>query len=203
MNAAQVRKCEEALVANEGFTTEVALGMLVPEEFHLEYLRSIGITAKGTATQLVALHRQLHAQHCPPAAADRSPEPPSPQPVSLAAYFTEEDRQLLRQLKLQQSAPEPTTTHTVDRGNQMQYTASAFGQQGPQGAQDQQDQQQLARRIAELEARLQTSLADITAEVALQFEDVHGQVRDVHGRVDQLTPPPSKCNGTGSNKKST
>ena len=109
-----------------------------------------------------------------------------------AADFTEEDRQLLRQLKLQQRAPEPTTTHTVDRGNQMQYTASAFSQQGPQGAQD---QQQLARRIAELEARLQASLADITTEVALKFEDMQGQ-------VDQLTPPPGTSSGKSGGKGS-
>ena len=72
----------------------------------------------------------------------------------------------------------------------LQYPASAFSQQGAQ------DQQQLMRRIAELEARLQTSLADITSEMALQLEDVHG-------RVDQLTPPPGPTgSGKGGDRKS-
>jgi hypothetical protein len=171
-------------VEAEGFTTEAALATLEPAEFHLEYLRGIGITAKGTANQLVSLHRELHAKHCPALTESALPEPPSPEPTTRAADFTEEDRQLLRQLKLQQRAPEPTTTHTVDRGNQMQYTVSAFSQQGPHGAQD---QQQLARRIAELEARLAKtdgSLTDIAAEVSQQFEDVHGKVATMSGSSD-------------------
>jgi hypothetical protein len=73
----------------------------------------------------------------------------------------------------------------------MQYTASAFSQQGPQGAQD-----QLNRRIAELEVRLAKTdgaLCDIAAEVNQQLEDVYD-------RVDQLTPPaPDK--GWGGGKK--
>jgi hypothetical protein len=73
----------------------------------------------------------------------------------------------------------------------MQYTASAFSQQGPQGAQD---QQQLARRIAELEAGLAKTdgaLCDIANEVNQQLEDVHG-------RVDKLTSPePGSSSGGG------
>jgi hypothetical protein len=78
----------------------------------------------------------------------------------------------------------------------MQYTASESSQQGPQGAQD---QQQLARRIAELEARLFATQGEMREHItgtALQLEDVHG-------RVDQLTPPLGKSSSKGSDKKST
>jgi hypothetical protein len=114
-----------------------------------------------------------------------STEAPPPQPLptggkKATAEFTEEDRQLLQKLKLQMRAPEPTTTtHTVDRGNQMQYTASAFSQQGPQGTQD-----QLTHKIAELEARLARAEGVVNEHIT----DTAMQLEDVHGRVDGLAP---------------
>jgi hypothetical protein len=180
-----VQLCERVLVREEGFGSEKRLARTPSGEFDRAYLTSVGISGRGLQMELLDLHRELR----------ETGKPAVPHPLSkeASARFTEEDRQLLQKLKAQQRAPGPSTTYTVDRGNQMQYTASAFSQQSPQGAQ--QDQQQLARRIAELEARLQTSLADITAEVALQFEDVHG-------RVDQLTPPPGTASSSSCSSKS-
>jgi hypothetical protein len=63
MSAAQIEVCERALVVQEGFTTEVSFAALPHIEFNAEYLRGLGITAKGTQMQLIALHRELHAQY--------------------------------------------------------------------------------------------------------------------------------------------
>jgi hypothetical protein len=158
-----VQLCDRVLVREQGFGSEKRLARMPTARFHEQYLHSIGITAAGLQIELLDLHRELRA------AVD--PTPAISAPVS-PGEFTEEDRQLLRQLKLQKRAPsEPITTHTVERGNQMQYTASAFSQQGPQGAQDQQTQ--LARRIAELEvrqARTEGVVGEHITETAIQFE---------------------------------
>jgi hypothetical protein len=129
----------------------------------------------GLQVELLDLHRGLR----PPQAPSTPTTPGSP-----SAEFTEEDRELLRKLKLQLRAFDPTTTNTVDRGNQMQLTASAFSQQGPQGAQD---KEQLMRMIAELQvrqARTDGSLTDIAVEVKKRLEDVDD-------RVDQLGGAPA------------
>jgi hypothetical protein len=63
MSPAQIEVCERALIAQEGFTTEALFASLPPIEFNAEYLRGLGITAKGTQMQLISLHRELHAQY--------------------------------------------------------------------------------------------------------------------------------------------
>jgi hypothetical protein len=63
MAPAQVAVCESVLVEKEGFYKEESLATLPATEFDLVYLRSVGISARGTANELVALHRELHAQY--------------------------------------------------------------------------------------------------------------------------------------------
>jgi hypothetical protein len=63
MSPAQIEVCQLALVVQEGFTTEASFAALPPIEFHAEYLKSLGIIAKGTQMQLIALHRDLHAEY--------------------------------------------------------------------------------------------------------------------------------------------
>lgn len=72
MAPGQVAACASAFIEAEGFTTEASLALLPPEEFTLQYLRSVGISGKGTAMQLIALHRELHAQN------ETSPAAPLP-----------------------------------------------------------------------------------------------------------------------------
>jgi uncharacterized coiled-coil protein SlyX len=174
-----IQLCERVLVEEQGFGSEKSLARMPSSRFHESYLHGIGITAAGLQIELLELHRELRQS------AAGSPGTPPPLVKAPSAKFTEEDRQLLHQLKLQQRAPEPTTTHTVDMGSQMQLTASAFSQQGPQGAQD---QQQLARRIAELEARLAETQGVVTEHITvttLQFEN------NAPGRADSPLPPSS------------
>jgi hypothetical protein len=69
MAAEQVLVCERALVVEEGFATEASFAALPPAELHAHYLTGLGVTAKGTQMQLIALHRQLHAQYTAASAA--------------------------------------------------------------------------------------------------------------------------------------
>jgi hypothetical protein len=72
MAAEQVLVCERALVVKEGFATEASFAALPPAELHAHYLTGLGVTAKGTQMQLIALHRDLHAQHTTASAASPS-----------------------------------------------------------------------------------------------------------------------------------
>jgi hypothetical protein len=175
-----VQLCDRVLVREQGFGSEKRLARTPTTKFHEEFLTNLGITSVGLQLELLELHRELRG-----VTADEPPLPAAPVKKA-TADFTEEDRQLLQKLKLQLKAPDPTTTHTVDRGNQMQYTASAFSQQGPKGAQD---QQQLVRRIVELEARLaqtQTAVNDHISDTALQLEDTASRAVELEERVGSL-----------------
>jgi hypothetical protein len=85
-DAAVLAKLDEVLVSSsgEGFTTETSFATLFPADFNLEYLKGLGITARGTANQLVVLHRELHAQHT----AASSPTSPTPSTSSAADTAT-------------------------------------------------------------------------------------------------------------------
>jgi hypothetical protein len=72
MAAEQVLVCERALVVKEGFATVASFAALPPAELHAHYLTGLGVTAKGTQMQLIALHRDLHAQHTTASAASPS-----------------------------------------------------------------------------------------------------------------------------------
>jgi hypothetical protein len=92
-DVAVLAKLDARLVSSsgEGFTTEASLAVLRPEEFHVEYLQSVGITARGTAGQLVALHRELHAQYT----AASSPTPSTNSAADTAAFTPDEKARIL------------------------------------------------------------------------------------------------------------
>jgi hypothetical protein len=69
MAAEQVVVCEQTLVVAEEFTTEASFAALPPAELHAEYLKGLGITAKGTQMQLISLHRELRTQYATASAA--------------------------------------------------------------------------------------------------------------------------------------
>jgi hypothetical protein len=91
MAPAQVAVCESVLVEKEGFYKEESLATLPAAEFDLVYLRSVGISARGTANELVALHRELHAQYT----AASSPTPSVSSTTDAAAFTPDEKAQLL------------------------------------------------------------------------------------------------------------
>jgi hypothetical protein len=92
-DAVVLAKLDAALVSSsgEGFTTEASLAVLRPDEFHVEYLQSVGITARGTAGQLVALHRELHAQYT----AASSPTPSTSSAAGTATLTPDEKARIL------------------------------------------------------------------------------------------------------------
>jgi hypothetical protein len=92
-DAVVLAKLDAVLVSSsgEGFTTEASLAVLRPDEFHVEYLQSVGITARGTAGQLVALHRELHAQYT----AVSSPTPSTSSAADAAALTPDEKARML------------------------------------------------------------------------------------------------------------
>jgi hypothetical protein len=57
----------------------------------VEYLQSVGVTARGTAGQLVALHRELHAQYT----AASSPTPSTNSAADTAAFTPDEKARIL------------------------------------------------------------------------------------------------------------
>jgi hypothetical protein len=88
MSPAQIEVCERALIAQEGFTNEPSFASLPPTEFNADYRRDLGITAKGTQMQLIALHRELHAQY-----ADPSSPTPSTSSATAGVTLTAEERE--------------------------------------------------------------------------------------------------------------
>jgi hypothetical protein len=88
MSQAQIEVCEFALIVQEGFTTEASFASLPPIEFNADYLRDLGITAKGTQMQLISLHRELYAQY-----ADVSSPTPSTSSGTTGVTLTAEERE--------------------------------------------------------------------------------------------------------------
>jgi hypothetical protein len=64
-DAVVLAKLDAVLVSSsgEGFTTEAAFAVLPPAELHAEYLKGLGISAKGTQMQLISLYKELHQQY--------------------------------------------------------------------------------------------------------------------------------------------
>lgn len=58
-----VDHCERTLVQEECLTTEEVFRALSKEEFSVEYLRRVGVTALGLQKHLLALHSELHEQN--------------------------------------------------------------------------------------------------------------------------------------------
>jgi hypothetical protein len=102
-DAAVLAKLDEVLVSSsgEGFTTELAFTVLPPAELHAEYLKGLGISAKGTQMQLISLHRELHAQH----SATSSPAPCSNSSPVSPALTPDEVKILKAELKKLQKQP--------------------------------------------------------------------------------------------------
>jgi hypothetical protein len=65
-DATALAHLDQVLVSSsgEGFTTEASFAALPPAELHVDYLKSLGVTAKGTQMQLISLHKELHLQYC-------------------------------------------------------------------------------------------------------------------------------------------
>jgi hypothetical protein len=126
-DAAVLAKLDAVLVSSsgEGFTTEASLAVLRPDEFHVEYLQSVGITARGTAGQLVALHRELHAQYT----AASSPTSPTPSTSSAADTATLTPDEKARILETQNTVQSLTAELKKLRAA----TAASFQQQQQAG----------------------------------------------------------------------
>jgi type II secretory pathway pseudopilin PulG len=92
MGAEQLTVCVRALVDTEGFTSEDLLAFLPSAEFHAEYLKGLGITAKGTQMQLISLHRELHQQYT---AGGSSPTPSTSSATDTATLTPDEKARLL------------------------------------------------------------------------------------------------------------
>jgi hypothetical protein len=122
-------KLDAVLVSSsgEGFTTEASLAMLRPEEFHLEYLQSVGITARGTAGQLVALHRELHAQYT----AASSPTPSTNSATDAATLTPDEKARLLEtQNTVQSLTAEVTKLRAATAASSQQQSGGRDGGKG-------------------------------------------------------------------------
>jgi hypothetical protein len=172
-----VQLCDRVLVREEGFGSEKRLARTPSGEFDRAYLASVGITGRGLQLELLDLHRELRVSA-------KKPSPPgTPQGKKIAAeLLTEEDVQHVRRQRLKEKEQVPTTTHTVDRGNQMQYTASAFNQRSPQGAQD----HRLAKELHAVKmqfAQTQDALSLHITGTSLQLEDHASKAELLHDRL--------------------
>lgn len=63
MSEAQIRQIESVLFEHEGFSSEASFAQFPPENFTLQYLRSLGLTAMGTAHALVNLQKGLNEKY--------------------------------------------------------------------------------------------------------------------------------------------
>jgi hypothetical protein len=91
MAPAQVAVCESVLVEKEGFYSVKRFASISPAIFTLSYLQRVGVTALGTADDLVELHRELHAQYC----AASSPTPSATSATDTATLTPDEKARLL------------------------------------------------------------------------------------------------------------
>lgn len=64
MHYKQIRRCETALVCEEGFSTEEVFASTAPAtQFNAAYLSRIGISGLGVQQLLLRLHLRLHQKH--------------------------------------------------------------------------------------------------------------------------------------------
>jgi hypothetical protein len=90
-DTAVLAKLDDVLVSSSGesFTTEASFAALPPAELHADYLKGLGINAKGTQMQLLSLHRDLHAQHT-------AASSPTPSTGSAPAAFAPDEVKVLK-----------------------------------------------------------------------------------------------------------
>jgi hypothetical protein len=102
-DTAVLAKLDEVLVysSGEGFTSKAAFAALPPVELHADYLKSLGITAKGTQMQLISLHSDLHAQHT----AASSPTPSTGSAPASPAFTPDEVKVPKAELRNMQKQP--------------------------------------------------------------------------------------------------
>jgi hypothetical protein len=62
MKLADIKKCVQLLI-KDGIDSESILADLSPDEFTIEYLKSIGIISLGARQQLLLIHQSLVKQH--------------------------------------------------------------------------------------------------------------------------------------------
>jgi hypothetical protein len=122
--AEQVVVCERALVVTEGFTTEASFAALPPAELHAEYLKGLGITAKGTQMQLIALHRELHTQY-----ATASATSPNISPTVDCVGLTRDEK--ARMLEIQEAVQ--SLTAELNKVRAVTTSSSQQYQQGGKG----------------------------------------------------------------------
>jgi hypothetical protein len=124
MAAEQVLVCERALVVKDGFATEASFAALPPAELHAHYLKGLGVTAKGTQMQLIALHRELHAQFTTASAAS-----PSISPTVDCVGLTRDEK--ARMLEIQEAVQ--SLTAELNKGRAVTASTTQQYQQGGKG----------------------------------------------------------------------
>jgi hypothetical protein len=130
MAPAQVAVCDSILVEQEGFHTEASLATVVVADFNREYLRSVGIAALGIASQLVALHQELHAHYI----AASSPTPRASSAADTATLTPNEKARLLEtQNTVQSLTAELKKLRAATAASSQQQQQSAGGGGGGKG----------------------------------------------------------------------
>jgi hypothetical protein len=130
MSPAQVAVCENILVEKEGLTTKASLATVPPEFFTLGNLRGVGVAALGTASQLVAFHKELHAQ----CTAAPSPTPSTSSAADTATLTPNEKARLLEiQNTLQSLTAELQKLRAATAAPSQQQQQSGGGGGGGQG----------------------------------------------------------------------
>jgi hypothetical protein len=137
MALSQVAVCERGLVEQEGFITEASFATLFPADFSLEYLKGLGIVAKGTANHLVSLHRELHAQYT----AASSPAPSTSSAADTVGLTPDEKARLLEtQNTVQSLTAELKKLRVASAASQQQQQQSGGGGGGKGGLMQKQAQ---------------------------------------------------------------
>jgi hypothetical protein len=128
-DAAVLAKLDAVLVSSsgEGFITEASFATLSLSEFHFDYLKGLGITAKGTANLLLALHRELHAEYT----AASSPTPSTNSVADAAAFTPDEKARILEtQNTVQSLTAELKKLRATAASSQQQQSGGGGGVKG-------------------------------------------------------------------------
>jgi hypothetical protein len=72
MELADIKKCVQLLI-KDGIDSESILAKVSPDDFTIEYLKSIGIASLGAQQQLLLIHQNLVKQHGIPSSQNAGP----------------------------------------------------------------------------------------------------------------------------------
>jgi len=195
-----VARLEEILVSQsgEGFTTEESFAKLPAKEFHHNYLRSLGISAKGTATHLLELHKELQVEY---KQASTSPAPSDFKDETAALTAAEKD-ELLSNMQAMKKELEKLRAATASTSTSPAAAQKASGGQGGRGGLIQQQVQCNIRNprtnqpytMDELAAEIQRLQQDVAA-VDGKVVGVAAAAEERLGELEQQLPLPAPPSG--------